>query len=46
MKLFFREYSVIKLVVILNCIEVSLFKKGIVCKLGDIIYIFNSLLEL
>lgn len=46
LKLLSREHSVIKSVATSNCTEVSSFKKGIACKSGDIIHIFNSSLEL
>lgn len=46
LKLISREHNVIKSVATSNCTEVSSFKKGIACKSGDILHIFNSSLEL
>lgn len=46
LKLISREHSVIKSVAASNCTEVSSFKKGIACKSGDSLHIFNSSLEL
>lgn len=47
MKIILREKSVTKILFVKNCIVVSFYRYGLVCRIkGSVLYVFNILLEL